>query len=419
MKVDESDLRSVLREALADANKKKTSADKAKKLMYNMYNITVGEAAFILNGKTPLELMQRDMLFKVTNSLYELNKRVGATFDFEKLDVNKYFTEDEKIIYHQAIDRKKQDKDIVIKAGNWMKVEDDQYVIKIYPDELLSDYINRDKINYNPETQRYLTTLRTKSGEEIQVITFDEDACEDIFNEMSNGLYISNVLALNVNPDYYTPPRIVNGNIVIPHDSVIDCIDGYHRLRAAINTKLRNPDWNQPLVFFLFICDVQKACRYILEEDKKIHLSNEQTEKSDETNAVNFIIKKLNDDVHFALRNTISGNKYNVVNKTIAKLFNPNKLYTQEDRQEAVKLYQLIKNNINSYIENNDLYKQEITKEKWFILLYILNYCNDKEIEFVDFVGKFDIDLLSNHMNFTNTPSDKHYNILKEAIENV
>jgi hypothetical protein len=420
VKVEEDELRNVLREAISNVNKKRVTVDKTKELMYSMYNITAGETAFILNGKLPVDLMQKDMLFKVAKVLWELEHRPEGTFNINKLNVDDYFTEDEKKVYNKKINRKKQDKDIIIKAGNWMQVEEDQYIIKIYPDELLNDYINRDKINYNPDTQRYLTTLKTKEGDDIQIITFDEDACDDIFNDMSNNMYISNVLALNVNPDYNAPPRVLNGNIVIPNKSQIDCIDGYHRLRAAINTKIRNPEWNQPLVFFLFICDVQKACRYILEEDKKIHLSKEQVTKSDELDAVNFIIKKLNDDANFILRNTITNNKYTVVNKVISKLFDPSKLYTQEDRQNAVKLYQTIKENINNYIENNNLYGIEVTKEMWFIYLYVLKYCeNDQKLDFSNIINSLDMNALIIEMNFTNAPSDNHYRILKEVLQNV
>ena len=336
MKVEEDDLRKILRNAIFDANRKKTSTDKFKKLMYNMYDITSGESAFILNGKTPLELIQKDMLYKITSVLYQLNKRVGSTFDFKKLEIENFFTDDEALLYNQKVDRKEKDKDIVIKSGSWMQVSEDQYVIKIYPDELLNDYINMDKINYNPETQRYLTMLKKKNGEKIEVITFDEIACESIFNDMINGLYISNTLALNVNPDFYTPPRVVNGNIVIPNDSIIDCIDGYHRLKAAINTKIRKPEWNQPLVFFLFVCDVKKARRYILEEDEKIHLTKEQVEKTDDLNAVNFVIKRLKDDADFILRNTID-DYYISINKTITNLFNPSKLYSSSQNLQFDK----------------------------------------------------------------------------------
>lgn len=418
MKVEEEVLHEVLREAITDATKIKTYVNKVKELMYNMFNVTNGEVAFILNGKTPVDLMQKDMLFKVTKTLYEFNKRSNSTFDYNKLNVDDYFTESEQLVFNQKIDRNTQEKDIIIKAGNWMQVEEDQYVIKIYPNELIDDYINRNKINYNPETQRYLTMKRNKEGDSISMITFDSGACEDIFNDMYNDLYISNILALNVNPDYYAPPRVINGNIVIPSDSAIDCIDGYHRLKAAILTKQRKPEWNQPLVFFLFICDVQKACRYILEEDKKIHLSKEQANKYDETNSANFIIEKLNSDIKFIPRGTITGKKYIAINKIIEKLFEPEKLYNSEARKNAVQLFQKIKENINEYIEQNNMYDTDITKEMWFVYLNALKHSIDTNSSFLETMDKIKLDDIS-EISFVNTPSPKHYTIMKEVLLNV
>ena len=417
----EDKLREVLRLALADADandKTKSFKDQYKTIMHNMYNITAGEATDILTGKLPVELMQKDTLFKVTSVLHELNKTTKGTFDSSKLNVDDYFTDKEKLEYSQKIIRKVQDEDIIIKAGCWTKVADDQIFITITPDDLMNYYINRNKINYNPKTQRNLTIKETKTGK-IKTITFDKVAYGSISIGMANNDYISDILALNVNPDFYNPPRIVNGNVVIPNESQIDCIDGYHRLQGAITTKINNPDWNQPLAFFLFICDEAKAVKYILQQDKKIHLSDEQATKADDTDAANFIIGKLNDSPKFILRNTIDDTKFVILNKIITRLFNPSKLYKPEDRQEAVKLYQTIENNINELIEVNDLYNLEFTKEKWFIFLYILKHCVDNELDFVTIVNKLSIDDILNQIRFTNKPNDSHYRIMREVVKNV
>lgn len=419
MKVEEDKLREVLRLAIADANNKpKSFIDKMKKIMFNLYGITGGEVINILNGQIPVELMQKDTMFKVTSTLYEINKRPDSTFDYHKLNVDDYFTDKEKEEFNQKISRDEQDTDIVIKAGNWMQVEDDQYIIKIYPDDLMTDYINRNKINYNPETQRDLTIKETKTGE-IKMITFDGDAFESICSSMSNNLYISDMLALNVNPDFYAPPRIVRGDMIIPKESQIDCIDGYHRLKSAITTKLRNPEWNKPLTFFLFVCDVNKAVRYILQQDKKIHLSEEQVSKIDNTDAANFIINKLNEKDNSYIRNTINEEKSYALNKIIAKIFNPKKLYTNEDRQEAVRLYLYIEKNINELIEQNNMYDVDITKEMWFVYLYILKYCIDNKLDFVNLINKIEIEKLLEKIQFNRQPINKHYTLMKGVINYV
>lgn len=418
MKVEESVLVEVLRLAIFDANKRpKGFMDQIKNMMFDMYNITGGEVADIFNGRLPLEIMPKDTKFKVTRVLYELNKRPDGTFDFKKLDVDIYFTSGEADEFSQKIDRKTQDEDIVIKAGNWMQVEEDQFVIKIYPDDLISNYINRNKINYNPETQRDLTIKETKTGD-IKIITFDKDAFNDICYSMGNNTYISDMLALNVNPDFNIPPRILRGDIVIPKESRIDCIDGYHRLRSAITTKLRNPDWNKPLTFFLFVCDVNKAVQYILQQDKKIHLSDEQVTKADSMDAANYIIKKINtNSLH--LRNTIDDNKSVSLNKIINKLFEPKKIYEQADIQEALNLYNLIANNMNELIEQNNLFNVDITKEKWFIYLYTLKYCIENNQDFISTANKLPMDNLLENIKFKKEPTAGGYKLMNEVIKNV
>ena len=419
MKVEEDKLREVLRLAIADANNRpKTFVDKLKELMFNMYGITSGEVINILNGQIPVELMQKDTMFKLTSVLYEINKRPNSTFDYDKLNVDDYFTEREKDEFNQKISRNEQDTDIIIKAGSWMQVEDDQYVIKIYPDDLMTNYINKNKINYNPETQRDLTIKETKTGK-VKMITFDTEAFESICASMANNTYISDMLALNVNLDFYAPPKIVRGDLVIPKESQIDCIDGYHRLRAAITTKLRNPNWNKPLTFYLFICDVDKAVKYILQQDEKIHLSDEQVTKSDTMDAANFIINKLNEKDSSYIRNTITDEKSYALNKVIAKIFNPKKLYTNEDRQDAVQLYLNIEKNINQLIEQNNMYKIDITKEMWFIYLYVLKHCLDNNIDFVSYINKLDIDKLIKQIQFNKQPIVKHYTLMKGVISHV
>ena len=421
MKVEESELNEVLRLAIFDANNRgKNFIDQIKKTMFNLYDMTGGEVAELLNGRIPIEIMSKDTKFKLTNVLYELNKNINSTFDTEelnKLNIDIYFTEKEKIDFSKKIDRQLQEEDIIIKAGNWMRVEDDQYVIKIYPDDLLKTYINKNKINYNPETQRDLSIKETKTGK-IKTITFDSRAFNDIYNSMKNNLYISDTLALNINPDFNIPPKIVNGDIVISKDSKIDCIDGYHRLRAAITTKMSNPNWNKPLVFFLFICDVDKAVQYILQQDEKIHLSDEQTTRVDNIDAANFIIKKINTS-NLYLRNTIDDTKAISLNKIINKIFEPKKIYKQADIIEPLNLYNMITNNMNAIIERDNLFNADVSKERWFVYLYIMKYCEDKNLDFLRVADKESVEKILDRITFKREPTNVNYKFMKEVINNV
>lgn len=416
MKVNENDLREIIRLALFNVTdeRNKKATDKFKELMFNMYGYTGGEAIDILNGKLPVELMQKDLMFRVTKVLYELNKHIDGTFDIEKLDVNNYFTEREIEDYNKKIEKNTKDDDVVI--TQWLRVADDQYIIVLSLDEI-SDLVNRNKLRYNPETQRDLTIKETKNGK-VKVITWFPDSFNNICEAMKNDLYISDTLSLNVNPDYYAPPKIIKGNLVIPKESVIDCIDGFHRFKAAITTKMGRASWNQLFIFNLMVFDKDKAVRFILQQDKKNHLSDAQTTRTDTTDPVNFIIDKLNDSTKFILRGKIIDEISYTFNKVVNKLFEPKKLYTTEDRKEAVNLYNLIEKNFNELIEQNSLYSKELSKEEWFIYLYILKYATDNQLEFIELVNKLSISSIIDEVKFVNQPSSKHYKYMSEVINN-
>jgi hypothetical protein len=416
MKVEENILQEILRLALADTNNRpKSFQDQFKSLMFNMYNITGGEATDILNGKLPVELMQKDTMFKLTKVLYELNKRPESTFDFKKLNIDDYFTDKEKNEFNKNVDRKSNDEDIVIKQ--WLQVNDDQYIIVVPMDDVLS-WVNKNKIKYNPETQRDLTIKETKSGQ-LKKVTLFEDSLKDIYDAMENNRYISDALSLNINPDFNAPPRILRGNLIIPNESNLDCIDGFHRLTDAILVKLKHPDWNQNFIFNLMVFDKDKAVQFIIQEDKKNHLTDEQVSKSDAADASNFIIDKLNKSNNFHLRNTIDDNMSVTLNKIITKLFNPHKLYSIEDRQDAVRLYSIIEKNINELVEQYNLFNTDVTKEMWFIYLYTLKYTLDNKLNFIECINKINMGNLLQQIQFTNQPINKHYKIMNEVISNV
>lgn len=415
MKINEEVLHDVLRLAIADANKKpKAFIDKIKETMIKRYDIPPADTTEILNGKIPLEIMSPDMMFKITKVLCDLNKHLDDGFDVKKLDIDLYFTEREKEDFNKKIDREAQDKDVIFE--NWLQVSDDQYICVVSIDDVL-DLTNRNKIRYNPKTQRQLTIKETKSGA-IKQITLNTESLKEIHGLMTNNDFISDALTLNVNPDLYNPPRILRNKIVIGKDSVIDIIDGYHRLTEMIIVKTQNPNWEFKCIFNLMVFNEQKAVKYILQQDKKNHLTEEQVEQSDPNDATTFIINRLNESSNFHLKNTIGDISF-TINKIIRKLFNPNKLITPEDRRDAVLLCQKIESSINSIIEKNNFDKVSLSKEEWFVYLYILKHCSDNNLDFMTTLDRVNVKDLLNNIKFVNEPTTKNYKLLKEVIKNV
>lgn len=420
MLIDENKLIEVLREAIADVTNKQNSdrpvtvAEKQLKQMgVKMFNITAGEMAFVLNGMTPVDTMTDNFMFKITSVLYEYIKHNPSSFDVEKLNVDIYFNEDEKREYKKKIDRKIVDKDIVL--DDWIQISEDQWVTKFSNKEIY-ELVAANKIHYNPETQRNLTIIETDNGL-VKKVTIDGDAIKAISSDMQNGDYIPNTISMNINIDKYPQPKIVNNKLVISKDVVFDCMNGYHRTKSSVIVTKINEDVNFNFIVVIGCFDVQKAKKYIIQENYKVPLSEEQVTLDDVNNGSNFIINKLKNLVYFKNTN-IEEIKYQL-NIIITKIFDPEKTTTPESIQKVLSLYKIIESNMNELIENYNLIGKAFTKEEWFIYLYLINYCNKNNRNFIDILSKIDVENLLSEISITNKPTTKHYKLLSEVVKNV
>jgi hypothetical protein len=418
MKINENILRDALREAIADVTDNTLRPinkvyKQLKEMALKMFNITGGEMAYILNGRTPVDTMSDDVMFKIASILYEFFQSNPSNFDLKKLDVDNYFNDKEKKNYSKKVNRKVVDEDIVF--DYYVPLMDDQVSIGL-SNKRAAQLASINKIHYEPETQRYLTTIETENGT-IQKITIDTKAYNDIYDAMYNGTYIPDLLTFNINPDSSMQPRIVDNKLIIPKESIIDCIDGYHRLKAAIAVTKVKPEWNITFPVMLTGFDVKKAKGYILQEDKKTHLSEEQTSKDDPYDGANFIIDKLSKSLYLKDTN-IQENLY-TLNKTINQIFKPDKVNTNENIQKAFALYKSIEKNINELIEQNGWIGKSFSTEEWFIYLYLINYCLDNNKDFMSAITKVRGEDLLGQIAITKEASKNHFKIMSEVTKNV
>lgn len=417
MKVSEEKVKEILKDAIFNANKNpSTFQKKIKDAAMNMYNITGGEVVSILNGKNPVEIMDRDIMFKFINVLHELfksNINLQYSFDYGLLDVNKYFYDDEIKLYSKKISKKIQNEDVVF--NKFLVVEDDQIVLTLTNKELREKLISRNKINYNPETQRDMTIRETKTGE-IKEITLVPDALKGIYELIDSGNYISDALTLNINIDYYNPPKIQNDKLIISKDTILDCIDGFHRLKVINQYSVINPEWEKNLIVNLMMFNTDKAVRYILQEDKKNPLTQEQTTRFDQLDPANFIIDKLNNSPTFYLKNQLNNIKF-VLNKLINEIFSPKRLIGTEERLEAAQLTKTIENYFNELIEANLI--KNFSQEEWFLYLFILKHCIDNNKDFISVINILPIEDLLDEISFLKKPTTNDYKLIKEALKNV
>jgi hypothetical protein len=414
LKVNPEKLQQSLRLAILEINKRPNHVEKTlKEMALNMFNMTGGEIAYILNGRTPVDTMSEDTLYKVTKILHEYLVNHSEDFDVTQIDVTKYFTDTEQKNYKKKIDRKVIDSDIV--REYYVPIADDQIIIS-FTNKELTQLAAMNKIHYEPETQRSLTTIETANGS-IQKVTINPEAYNSIFEDMKADDYIPNMLTFNADPDSSEQPRIVDNKVIIPQGCIINCIDGYHRFKVLIAVTKLNPDWNITIPVMFVGFDVKKAKRFIIQEDKKTHLTKEQTTEDNQDDAANFIIGKFKNSNY--LKDSGVQNISYQLNRIINGIFSLEPLKTSEARQKALTLFKRIEEEMDTLIEDNMWIGKEFSKEEWFMCLYLMNYCWSINVSFQDYIKKINSKELLELISITNEPSPKQYKIMKEAIKNV
>lgn len=414
MKANPENLQQSLRLAILEINKRPNHVEKTlKEMALHMFNMTGGEIAYILNGRTPVDTMSEETLYKVAKILYEYLVNHSEDFNISEIDVTKYFTDNEQKNYNKKIDRKVVDSDIV--REYYVPIADDQIIIS-FTNKELTQLAAMNKIHYEPETQRSLTTIETENGT-IQKVTINTDAYNSIFEDMKADDYIPNMLTFNADPDSSEQPRIVGNKVIIPQGCVINCIDGYHRVKVLIAVTKLKPDWNITIPVMFVGFDVKKAKRFIIQEDKKTHLTKEQTTEDNQDDAANFIIGKFKNSDY--LKDSGIQNISYQLNRIINGIFTLQPLKTNEARQKALLLFKRIEEEMNTLIEDNMWIGKEFSKEEWFMFLYLMDYCWSINVNFQDYIKKINLKELLELISITNEPSPKQYKIMKEAIKNV
>lgn len=418
MLVNENILRDALREAITDVTNTNirpiTVAEKQiKSTALKMFNITGGEMIYILNGRTPVDTMTDDMMFKISTVLFEFIKSNPSNFDVEKLNVDKYFADSEKLKYSEKINRKKVENDII--CDYWIPIANDQIVVGM-SNKQIAELISANRIHYNPETQRNLTEIKTENGV-IKKVTFDSNAVNAIGEDMANGDYIPNTITFNINQDLYPQPYFKDGKFIIPKESIIDCINGFHRIKAATIISKLHPEVEFNFIVIIAGFDVAKAKKYIIQENYRVPLSEEQVTQDDKDDAANYVIDKLSNSLYFKNSN-IKEMSYQL-NKMLHRFFDLKRLKNSDAIQNALSIFKMIEGNMNNLIESNNLVGKTFTVEEWFIYLYLIEYTNGKNLDFCEFSSKINIEDLLRKISITKEPIKNHYKIMEGAVSNV
>lgn len=236
------------------------------------------------------------------NEMYWLIDALNNVFKAD-MEIKTYFSDKEIVRFSKLKADYLKTETYPIKISPIIEISEDQWVTKINVD-LLKELYDKQLIIYNPRTQRQLKQKRR--GQDISyTIDIVSTSVRAIENLMSKGEFVPNALTLNLNVDDPDVDFDIIDSELILNSGRFDIIDGFHRFRAAMNTKIKNPDFQFNFILNIMNFSEDKACQYIEQEDKRNKISKNYLASMDKSSPTNIIIDKLNNTLDSPIRGKI------------------------------------------------------------------------------------------------------------------
>lgn len=300
----------VKRETVNDfiTNKIKTFAehqdlcDKMYDYCYDTFNVPKAITADYLSYRIPVSIANDAYLYALIKTMEVVLKEKE-----EKSAIPKYFTENE--IKEYSVAKFKVDTLEFPLVFDMIEITENQWIGKITYKELIK-MRNAQIINYNPDTQRPLSSL-TINDKTVYVPTIYPKTVKEIQQELSDGTYIPTPITLNIPIDsnikfgYDSKKRVfiikevdqkTNGDF-IEH---LDIVDGYHRFLAGCTLGTKDAAFDYPMEFRIVNFSGEKAKKFIFQEEKQTKMKKEDIAGYNTTSDARRVVARLNENSNIA-----------------------------------------------------------------------------------------------------------------------
>ena len=181
---------------------------------------------------------------------------------------------------------------------NVLKIDEvnTQYVTKLSY-EHLANLLNVGLITYNFSTQRRAKVIKVRNRVE-RVASINMDNVQAIKNEILNGTFQTNTITLNIRATgkevfSYSSENMAL-SIPISEDNSIDCIDGYHRLKAIELAYSENKNIEGSMIVSIKNLTVEQARYFIIQESKGTLNNQHDIELYDMSGNIAKLIHEIN-----------------------------------------------------------------------------------------------------------------------------
>jgi hypothetical protein len=330
-----------------------------------------GDVNAWFSKQKPIQIESLTVLCLLTVALFE------ATEDYS-VDPSKFFTQQEveKAKLYTVEQSDKTQYPIVIK--NLRQINLDHWIGYMEIQEVAALYRKR-VVTYNPETQREMT-VRTYKDKIIEEISINTKSVASIKKAILEGEFITNFITFNIlqngEENFYFNDKT---GVLTIESGEFNTTDGFHRDLGMVYAVQENPNVKYITGVHITNFGVEKAKKYIAQEDKKNKMSEKYVKTLDQDNLSNRIVNKINEDSKSYLKGKITSNQlrlkqdhtlidYVLLSDAISHIFNP------KETKDIINMSKEIVNGMNHITETYpEILEKSVKKDFWIGALALIN----------------------------------------------
>ena len=261
------DLQNRVEIAISDIHKLNMAKQIRERMLFQIKEyFDTNKTLQLLNKMIPIQTLSENELINLCTFL----RRNGIL----NINPSDYWTEIEQTTAsNDRIKINKYSNIQTLNLQNVLKIDgfnNTQYVTQLSYEQL-ANLLNVGLISYNFATQRRAKVIKVRNRVE-RIASINMDNVQAIKNEILNGTFQTNTITLNIRATgkemFSYSSENMSLSIPISEDNSIDCIDGYHRLKAIQLAYGENNNIKGSMIVSIKNLTVEQARYFIIQESK-------------------------------------------------------------------------------------------------------------------------------------------------------
>ena len=286
------DLQNRVEMAISDIHKLNIAKQIRERMLFQLKEyFDSNKTLQILNKMIPIQTLSENELINLCMFL----RRNGIL----NINPSDYWTEIEQTTASNDRIKMNQYSNIqTLNLQNVLKIDgfNTQYVTQLSYEQL-ANLLNVGLISYNFATQRRARVIKVRNRVE-RVASINMENVQAIKNEILNNTFQTNTITLNIRATgkemfSYSSENMAL-SIPIGEDNSIDCIDGYHRLKAIQLAYSENNNIKGSMIVSIKNLTIEQARYFIIQESKGTLNNQHELELYDMSGNVAKLIHEIN-----------------------------------------------------------------------------------------------------------------------------